>query len=71
MADLVLHRRHVDQRLVCSQEVPQVRTDTWSKGRVVLAKAAAHCVSPYSGVGVSGGLVGAYVLVARHATLVG
>ncbi|MBB4906271.1 2-polyprenyl-6-methoxyphenol hydroxylase-like FAD-dependent oxidoreductase [Actinophytocola algeriensis] len=48
-----------------------MRTDTWSKGRVVLAKAAAHCVSPYSGVGVSGGLVGAYVLVARHATLVG
>ncbi|MEV0675988.1 FAD-dependent monooxygenase [Actinosynnema sp. NPDC050436] len=45
-----------------SQEVAQVRTDTWSRGRVVLAGDAAHCASPYSGMGVSGGLVGAYVL---------
>jgi 2-polyprenyl-6-methoxyphenol hydroxylase-like FAD-dependent oxidoreductase len=45
-----------------SQEVLQVRTDTWSKGRVVLAGDAAHCASPYSGMGISGGLVGAYVL---------
>ncbi|RKE17299.1 2-polyprenyl-6-methoxyphenol hydroxylase-like FAD-dependent oxidoreductase [Streptomyces sp. TLI_171] len=45
-----------------SQEVVQVRTDTWSEGRVVLAGDAAHCASPYSGMGVSGGLVGAYVL---------
>ncbi|MFF0142269.1 FAD-dependent monooxygenase [Streptomyces sp. NPDC005227] len=45
-----------------SQEVVQVRTDTWSKGHVVLAGDAAHCASPYSGMGVSGGLVGAYVL---------
>ncbi|MER7705131.1 FAD-dependent monooxygenase [Kitasatospora sp. NPDC097605] len=45
-----------------SQEIAQVRTDTWSKGRVVLAGDAAHCASPYSGMGVSGGLVGAYVL---------
>ncbi|MFG3254522.1 FAD-dependent monooxygenase [Streptomyces sp. NPDC048172] len=53
-----------------SQEVAQVRTDTWSKGRVVLAGDAAHCASPYSGMGVSGGLVGAYVLageINRHA----
>ncbi|MEW2434721.1 FAD-dependent monooxygenase [Streptomyces caniferus] len=52
-----------------SQEVAQVRTDTWSKGRVVLAGDAAHCASPYSGMGVSGGLVGAYVLadeINRH-----
>ncbi|MGW7575457.1 FAD-dependent oxidoreductase [Streptomyces sp. NPDC054765] len=52
-----------------SQEVVQVRTDTWSKGRVVLAGDAAHCASPYSGMGVSGGLVGAYVLageINRH-----
>ncbi|MET0425953.1 MAG: FAD-dependent oxidoreductase [Actinoplanes sp.] len=45
-----------------SQEVLQVRTDTWSKGRVVLVGDAAHCASPYSGMGTSGGLIGAYVL---------
>ncbi|MER6951605.1 FAD-dependent monooxygenase [Nonomuraea sp. NPDC000554] len=52
-----------------SQEILQVRTDTWSKGRLVLAGDAAHCASPYSGMGVSGGLVGAYVLageINRH-----
>lgn len=52
-----------------SQEVVQVRTDTWSKGRVVLVGDAAHCASPYSGMGVSGGLVGALVLageINRH-----
>ncbi|PXX67009.1 2-polyprenyl-6-methoxyphenol hydroxylase-like FAD-dependent oxidoreductase [Nocardia tenerifensis] len=53
-----------------SQEVLQVRTRTWSKGRVVLVGDAAHCASPYSGMGVSGALVGAYVLageINRHA----
>ncbi|MFE6663829.1 FAD-dependent monooxygenase [Streptomyces sp. NPDC057697] len=53
-----------------SQEVVQVRTDTWYQGRVVLAGDAAHCASPYSGMGISGGLVGAYVLageINRHA----
>jgi 2-polyprenyl-6-methoxyphenol hydroxylase-like FAD-dependent oxidoreductase len=45
-----------------SQEVVQVRTDTWSQGRVVLVGDAAHCASPYSGMGVSGALVGAYML---------
>ena len=45
-----------------SQEVLQVQTDTWSSGRVVLVGDAAHCASPYSGMGISGGLVGAYVL---------
>lgn len=52
-----------------SQEIVQVRTDAWSKGRVVLAGDAAHCASPYSGMGISGGLVGAYVLageINRH-----
>ncbi|QDQ09935.1 FAD-dependent monooxygenase [Streptomyces spectabilis] len=52
-----------------SQEIAQVRTDTWSKGRVVLAGDAAHCASPYSGMGISGGLVGAHVLadeINRH-----
>ncbi|WP_163751369.1 FAD-dependent oxidoreductase [Mycolicibacterium helvum] len=45
-----------------SQEVVQVRMGAWSKGRVVLAGDAAHCPSPFSGMGVSGALVGAYVL---------
>lgn len=53
-----------------SQEIAQVRTDTWFKGRVVLVGDAAHCASPYSGMGISGGLIGAYVLageINRHA----
>lgn len=45
-----------------SQEVVQVRTDTWSKDRAVLVGDAAHCASPFSGMGISGGLTGAYVL---------
>lgn len=45
-----------------SQEVVQVKSDTWYKGSVVLIGDAAHCASPYSGMGVSGSLVGAYVL---------
>ena len=44
------------------QEVLQVRTDTWSKGRVVLLGDAAHCASPFSGMGTTGSFVGAYVL---------
>ncbi|MGW2229944.1 FAD-dependent monooxygenase [Streptomyces formicae] len=59
-----------DSPFFYSQEIAQVRTDTWSEGRVVLAGDAAHCASPYSGMGVSGGLVGAYVLsgeINRHA----
>ncbi|MGC5395693.1 FAD-dependent monooxygenase [Streptomyces sp. DT20] len=51
-----------DSPFFYSQEVVQVRSDSWSKGRVVLAGDAAHCASPYSGMGISGGLVGAYVL---------
>lgn len=54
-----------------SQEVLQVRTDTWFDGRVALVGDAAHCASPYSGMGVSGGLVGAYALageINRHPT---
>jgi 2-polyprenyl-6-methoxyphenol hydroxylase-like FAD-dependent oxidoreductase len=48
-----------------SQEALQVRTSTWSKGRVALVGDAAHCASPFSGMGISAGLVGAHVL-ARH-----
>ncbi|MFD9883060.1 FAD-dependent monooxygenase [Streptomyces alboflavus] len=59
-----------DSPFFYSQEIAQVRVDSWSKGRVVLAGDAAHCASPYSGMGISGGLVGAYVLageINRHA----
>lgn len=45
-----------------SQEVVQVRADSWSSGRVVLLGDAAYCPSPFSGMGVSSSLVGAYVL---------
>lgn len=45
-----------------SQEVLQVRVDSWSDRRVVLIGDAAHCASPFSGMGISGSLVGAYVL---------
>lgn len=46
-----------------SHEVVQVVADTWSDGRVVLVGDAAYCPSPYSGMGISAALVGAYVLV--------
>lgn len=44
------------------QEVVQVCTSTWHKGRVVLLGDAAHCPSPFSGMGTTTSLVGAYVL---------
>lgn len=44
------------------QEVVQVQTDTWHRGRVVLLGDAAHCPSPFSGMGTTAGFVGAYVL---------
>ncbi|KAF4980689.1 hypothetical protein FZEAL_3357 [Fusarium zealandicum] len=44
------------------QEVVQVKTDTWYKGRVVLLGDAAYCPSPFSGMGTTGSFVGAYVL---------
>lgn len=49
------------------QEILQVRTDTWSKGRVVLLADAAHCPSPMSGMGTTGAFVGAYVLAGEIA----
>ncbi|KAF5989732.1 2-polyprenyl-6-methoxyphenol hydroxylase [Fusarium bulbicola] len=45
-----------------SQEVVQVQTNTWHKGRVVLLGDAAHCPSPFSGMGTTLGFIGAYVL---------
>ncbi|MEU8244705.1 FAD-dependent monooxygenase [Nonomuraea sp. NPDC048916] len=47
--------------------VSQVRMESWSRGRVVLAGDAAHCASPASGQGTSLALVGAYVLAGELA----
>ncbi|KAL6411010.1 Aromatic-ring hydroxylase-like [Ilyonectria robusta] len=52
-----------------SQEVGQVKLDSWSRGRVVLVGDAAYCPSPATGMGTTSGLVGAYVLageIAKH-----
>jgi 2-polyprenyl-6-methoxyphenol hydroxylase-like FAD-dependent oxidoreductase len=52
------------------QEVVQVQTDTWYKGRVALLGDASSCPSPFSGMGTTASLVGAYVLageINRHA----
>lgn len=52
-----------------THEVAQVRSRTWSKGRVVLAGDAAHCPSPLSGMGTASALVGVYVLageISKH-----
>jgi 2-polyprenyl-6-methoxyphenol hydroxylase-like FAD-dependent oxidoreductase len=54
-----------DSPFFYSQEIAQVRIDHWATGRVVLAGDAAYCASPYSGMGISGGLVGAYVLAGQ------
>ncbi|KAL8992630.1 MAG: hypothetical protein Q9169_006951 [Polycauliona sp. 2 TL-2023] len=45
------------------QEVVQIHSDTWSKGRVVLLGDAGYCPSPLSGMGTTAAFVGAYVLV--------
>lgn len=45
-----------------SQEVVQVKTNTWYHNRVVLLGDAAHCPSPMSGMGTTSAFVGAYVL---------
>ena len=43
-------------------EILQVRTDTWSKGRVVLLADAGYTPSPITGMGTTSAFVGAYVL---------
>ena len=60
-ADRFLEGMKTTENFYC-QEVVQVRTDTWHKGRVVLLGDAAHCPSPFSGMGTTGSFVGAYVL---------
>lgn len=47
------------------QEVVQVKIDKWHKGRVVLLGDAAHCASPFSGMGTTGSFVGAYILASE------
>ncbi|KAL8668308.1 MAG: hypothetical protein Q9168_007066 [Polycauliona sp. 1 TL-2023] len=44
------------------QEIVQIHTKTWSKGRVVLLADAAHCPSPLTGAGTTSALLGAYIL---------
>ncbi|PYI09262.1 monooxygenase [Aspergillus sclerotiicarbonarius CBS 121057] len=44
------------------QEVVQVRTDTWHKGRVVLLGDAAHCPAVITGLGTTSSVIGAYIL---------
>ncbi|KAI1094470.1 FAD/NAD(P)-binding domain-containing protein [Rostrohypoxylon terebratum] len=52
-----------------SHEVGQIRMDQLSKGRVVLLGDAGYCPSPFTGMGTTACLIGAYVLageLARH-----
>ncbi|CAD6898257.1 unnamed protein product [Tilletia controversa] len=44
------------------QDIAQIKTKKWSKGRVVLLGDAGYCPSPMSGMGTSCAIVGAYVL---------
>ncbi|KAJ5833475.1 hypothetical protein N7474_001786 [Penicillium riverlandense] len=51
------------------QELVQVKTETWHKGRVVLLGDAGYCPSPLTGMGTTASFVGAYVLageITRH-----
>ncbi|KAJ4266517.1 hypothetical protein NW762_004504 [Fusarium torreyae] len=53
-----------------AQSIVQIKTKTWSKGRVVLLGDAGYAPSPLTGVGTTLALVGACVLggeIARHA----
>ncbi|KAI1414942.1 putative monooxygenase [Hypoxylon sp. FL1857] len=60
-ADRFIEGMKTAENFYC-QEVVQVRIDSWSQGRVVLLGDAAHCASPFSGMGTTGALVGAYIL---------
>ncbi|KAL0487894.1 hypothetical protein AKO1_015204 [Acrasis kona] len=50
------------------QEIAQVKTEQWSKGRFVLLGDAGYCPSPISGLGTTCAVVGAYVLAGEIAT---
>ncbi|KAI4268340.1 MAG: hypothetical protein L6R38_007872 [Xanthoria sp. 2 TBL-2021] len=62
--DRFIQGMQTTQNFYC-QEVVQIHTDTWSKGRVVLLADAAHCPSPMTAMGTTSALVGAYVLAAE------
>ncbi|KAI0835618.1 FAD/NAD(P)-binding domain-containing protein [Hypoxylon sp. FL0890] len=52
-----------------AHEVGQIKMTEWSKGRVVLLGDAGYTPSPFTGMGTTGCLIGAYVLageLARH-----
>ncbi|KAF2015409.1 FAD/NAD(P)-binding domain-containing protein [Aaosphaeria arxii CBS 175.79] len=52
-----------------AQPIIQIKSDTWSKGRVVLLGDSAYCPSPLTGMGTSLALIGAYVLageISKH-----
>ncbi|RAJ31286.1 2-polyprenyl-6-methoxyphenol hydroxylase-like FAD-dependent oxidoreductase [Kitasatospora sp. SolWspMP-SS2h] len=50
------------------EDVGQVHSATWSRGRAALLGDAAYCASPISGMGTSLALVGAYVLAGEIAS---
>ncbi|OTA68518.1 putative monooxygenase [Hypoxylon sp. EC38] len=60
-ADRFIEGMKTTENFYC-QEVVQVRIDSWSNGRVVLLGDAAHCPSPFTGMGTTSALVGAYIL---------
>lgn len=49
------------------QEIVQIKSPVWSRGRVVLLGDAAHCPSPITGMGTTSAFVGAYVLAGELA----
>lgn len=52
-----------------AHEIGQIKMKQWSKGRVVLLGDAGYCPSPFTGMGTTGCLIGAYILageLARH-----
>ena len=50
------------------QEIGQVRTPAWNKGRVGLVGDTAFCPSPFTGMGTSSAIIGAYTLSCAIAT---
>lgn len=64
--DALLHNPLSDESFYAF-EVGQVKTRTWSSGRVVLLGDAGYCPSPMTGFGTSLAMVGAYVLAGELA----
>lgn len=46
----------------------QIKADRWSNGRMVLAGDAAHCPTPYTGMGTTLAVIGAYILAGELAS---